>query len=888
MLSSTPLTTIRISHHDPPETKTTFNITYLTSLYTTSVDWVNAANIGTTTYTSEKRECQVSSCEPGKASTAYTSEYYKTGPQSSVVTSKQAYAVGGTYSIYTTITPSVFVHTFTDEVYNASFSAPRPTCKASTSTQCLFSADCRKCTISGGTVRLLYFPAERTATATVGGMRTAMGSGGSAVSARKTTGLVTAEYGNVTLTSPSVYISFHTAYANNECGEQVGQRYPGAILSLNPGDLSSVYGLYGTMYSTVSDPLFPVAVTTPYLKAAPFTLADLNWPVPASAYMNQPKFAIGGEIFSVVFDDYNPVLAVPPQIRGMDTAWKSCVLDWEGLYDPPKALRPANAIAGATTSGSDPGRTEFASPSSGLDPLASRTETIVAATHTTAISLGPDDTMQSASGHLETSDGQSESQSQAIAASFYDPPANAGSPEATDEAQPETSIADAASERMGASSGSTVFSATQTHFEHASATVEQTDVASMLAQSSSDSAGESTRTKSLSGPVPDPLEPSSDLVSNSLNPSASDSEDSAAISRGVVVAVQTLRPTVTGTRSYFVKVSLPVLETQQSPTKDKPSDVGESAVSAPRNIIHSATLDDTGVSGGFAIGSTTVQIPSQTLAEGSGSSNWPGFVHKSKAESVTEDWHSNSHVTMVSDTQDSEAGSLGSHTPAVDPGSSSESVVAATFTLEGNVYTATERGSRVAIVNHETVSVGGPALPVAGATLSMASDGELRVVWTDESTRHGTSEPTGLTFSATEQRVVLSFGSTTLTAFQRSSASDRALVVDGMTVSAGGSAMTIAGETISAVQDGAVIESSGHRMTRSLHDIAVTSAMPVSSRTQTVYEKVSKESHGYGIPSSMMPASTTATTSTASYQWPVSAVHLAMLGLTMSVLLCCA
>lgn len=179
---------------------------------------------------------------------------------------------------------------------------------------CKYSADCNKCTISGGTVQLLYFPVPRT---TSGGSNFSMPAPTAAPAVPET-----AVYKNFTMTSPSVYISFQTAYAVDECGSPVGQRYPGAILPLPLSDLSSVHGGYGTMYS--SDPLNPAPSQTPCLLAGAFDLADLDWPYPLSAYTNQLKYALGREIFSIIT---SPYLAVPKQIRSLDAAWNSCELD---------------------------------------------------------------------------------------------------------------------------------------------------------------------------------------------------------------------------------------------------------------------------------------------------------------------------------------------------------------------------------------------------------------------------------------------------------------------------------------------------------------------------------------------------------------------------------
>ncbi|KAK4501401.1 hypothetical protein PRZ48_007210 [Zasmidium cellare] len=271
-----------------------------------------------------------------------------------VRTESQAYAAGGTGRVVSVKTLDNYLLTSTN-YYEWSFSELKPPCSPTTWTECKFRTGCDKCTISGGTVRLLYFPVSRT-TAEESPTTNAP------VTAPRASPR-TAIYGNTTLTSPSVYISFHTAYAMNACGTQIGQRYPGAILALNPNSLSSINMIWGTMYS--SQAADPFASGSPYLIASSFNLADMQWPVPASAYMAQPKCQDGpfGRC-SVILDDYNPLLEVPVEVRAMDPAWKSCELDWQGLYDPPTALQPAAAAATPTLPAGVDGDYTSASPQS--------------------------------------------------------------------------------------------------------------------------------------------------------------------------------------------------------------------------------------------------------------------------------------------------------------------------------------------------------------------------------------------------------------------------------------------------------------------------------------------------------------------------------------------
>lgn len=286
------------------------------------------------------------------------------------------YAVGGSGSIVSVSTAPDFLVTST-ELYSWPFSEPSPSCSPKSWTDCKTSADCKKCTVSGGTVQLLYFPVSRTASP--GNL--------TAAPATKTSHLPeTAVFDNTTLTSGSVYISFNTAYANDACGTQVGGRYPGAILAMDPKSLSTVNMIWGTMYSSNNlDPFH----SSPYLIASSFNLADLNFPVPASAYMAQPKCQNGPfQKCTIVLDDYNPLLEVPPQIRNLDPAWKDCELDWQGLYDPPKALHPAEVEAQATMPASD-GVATAAEPQSSILSPAKQTSSPAPAHFTTIASTEP-------------------------------------------------------------------------------------------------------------------------------------------------------------------------------------------------------------------------------------------------------------------------------------------------------------------------------------------------------------------------------------------------------------------------------------------------------------------------------------------------------------------
>ncbi|KAG9891582.1 hypothetical protein KCU98_g4510, partial [Aureobasidium melanogenum] len=78
----------------------------------------------------------------------------------------------------------------------------------------------------------------------------------------------------------------------------------------------------------------------------PFNYADLNSPVPYSAWNGQAMCEYPGDYrCNVIYENqYNPQLAMPPGIRKLDPAWEGCQMWYGGLYDPPYALKPGTAV----------------------------------------------------------------------------------------------------------------------------------------------------------------------------------------------------------------------------------------------------------------------------------------------------------------------------------------------------------------------------------------------------------------------------------------------------------------------------------------------------------------------------------------------------------------
>ncbi|KAK5126173.1 hypothetical protein LTR08_005012 [Meristemomyces frigidus] len=166
-------------------------------------------------------------------------------------------------------------------------------------------------------------------------------------------------YQNTTLTSPTVYISFETAFAQDECSSAVGKNHTGAILALQPDQVSSIHGSLGPQFITGSSVHFHGSWVP-----APFNYTNLALtPVPLSVYLDQPSCY--DAFCSTIYTDYRPVLSVPQQVRSLDPAWGPCDLFWGGINDPPKALQPTDSAAGVTTpAGGDITTSTGAAPSS--------------------------------------------------------------------------------------------------------------------------------------------------------------------------------------------------------------------------------------------------------------------------------------------------------------------------------------------------------------------------------------------------------------------------------------------------------------------------------------------------------------------------------------------
>lgn len=249
--------------------------------------------------------------------------------QSLTVTKGYTYAIGPEITTWTT---TETVSWWDPQLQVVSTLVPSPPCNTPTFS-CTKQPWCNKdaCTVQGGSVELLFWPSTSAIANHTGDHIKSTASGP-----------VTAVYKNTTLTSPSVYLEYKTAYALNGCSQTVGGHYPGAILALDPNDLFSIDARldYFVMTTTIKDELH----TTSFYNKVRVNYNDLTGLPPASAYMAMPMcFASGCAIITPSL--FHPQLVVPTQIREMDPAWATCDMDWRGSWDPPIALSEAETIA---------------------------------------------------------------------------------------------------------------------------------------------------------------------------------------------------------------------------------------------------------------------------------------------------------------------------------------------------------------------------------------------------------------------------------------------------------------------------------------------------------------------------------------------------------------
>jgi hypothetical protein len=240
---------------------------------------------------------------------------------------------------------------------------------------------CGVCTIFGDEVQLIYFPEPTTVSrdlcaTTPSANLTSYGNddgvpytGAGLATTLSVSGTPkkTAVVGNHTFTTGTAYISIKNVWAIDRCNSTIGSTVTDAVLALPSNRLLSL---------RYSQDHYQHFATTDKVTGYPFNFADLNPPVPYSAYNGQAKCQSGALRFqcNVIYEnDYNPQLAMPPGIRKLNPAWEGCQMWYGGLYDPPYALKPGSAVADPTVAfGSTTATTTAAAQASSVAPTTAR------------------------------------------------------------------------------------------------------------------------------------------------------------------------------------------------------------------------------------------------------------------------------------------------------------------------------------------------------------------------------------------------------------------------------------------------------------------------------------------------------------------------------------
>ncbi|KAK3655222.1 hypothetical protein LTR56_003643 [Elasticomyces elasticus] len=182
----------------------------------------------------------------------------------------------------------------------------------------------------------------------------------------------------LTFYADRVYISLSSVSASNSC-TRVGSVHTSLLLTVASSDIltwgsARQYGYAALGYPfNFNDLNPPIARTAFNLYPCPDVNQCNNVLCNRDTINNISVAALGGYCSVLVDKAFEPLLAIPPQLRGLDPAWASCELGLEGLYDPPKALTPATTIEGplipSPTSASPASRPASVTPSptSGTD-----------------------------------------------------------------------------------------------------------------------------------------------------------------------------------------------------------------------------------------------------------------------------------------------------------------------------------------------------------------------------------------------------------------------------------------------------------------------------------------------------------------------------------------
>ncbi|KAK5751172.1 hypothetical protein LTS12_018724, partial [Elasticomyces elasticus] len=140
----------------------------------------------------------------------------------------------------------------------------------------------------------------------------------------------------LTFYADRVYISLSSVSASNSC-TRVGSVHTSLLLTVASSDIltwgsARQYGYAALGYPFNFDDLNPPIARTAFnLYPCPDVNQCNNVLCNRDTINNVSVAALGGYCSVLVDKAFEPLLAIPPQLRGLDPAWASCGLGLEGL-----------------------------------------------------------------------------------------------------------------------------------------------------------------------------------------------------------------------------------------------------------------------------------------------------------------------------------------------------------------------------------------------------------------------------------------------------------------------------------------------------------------------------------------------------------------------------
>ncbi|KAF2089655.1 hypothetical protein K490DRAFT_63788 [Saccharata proteae CBS 121410] len=263
-----------------------------------------------------------------------------------------------------TLTPGGKASIYTDSVIDGPYCATTSTVSEGQVPDGANTNSCYGCTIGGGNVRLMYFPVPTTVSRDMCALYPSATTNNFTAPAY-THGPSYAVVNGSTFYANKAYISYEMATAHQYCYQhspagytlRVGSSYPGAILEVDSTAVSSFCHQSKAAYYGVRGG-----------QEFPFNFADLNAPVPASAYQCMSTCGAAwdnpvGMCTTIIEDEFRPQVVVPPEIRSLDPAWAQCILALEGAYDPPIPLTATDLLVPSDASWKDQSSTAASSAS---------------------------------------------------------------------------------------------------------------------------------------------------------------------------------------------------------------------------------------------------------------------------------------------------------------------------------------------------------------------------------------------------------------------------------------------------------------------------------------------------------------------------------------------